>query len=236
VLMSSQKAFLVQVSHELGSPLTRLNLALALARRKAGPALDSEFKRLEYESSELNSMIQQLLLLARLENASELNNARQRFSLAAIVEEVAADAKFEANQNDKGVRVVLHDTEKWRAVEVLGYDDLIKRALDNILRNAIRFTSARSSVEIRCTVLCAQEAQITVRDFGQGISPEQYSAIFEPFVRLPSRGNGHGTGLGLAIAKQAVIAHGGSICARNADTGGLSIMVQLPVAPPLNRS
>jgi two-component system sensor histidine kinase CpxA len=233
-LMSSQKAFLVQVSHELGSPLTRLNLALALARRKAGPALDSEFKRLEYESSELNSMIQQLLLLARLENASELNHARQRFSLAGIVEEVAADAKFEANQNEKGVRVVLHNAEKWRAVEVLGYDDLIKRALDNILRNAIRFTSARSSVEISCSVLDAQEAQITVRDFGQGISPDQYRAIFEPFVRLPSRGNGQGTGLGLAIARQAVIAHGGSVCARNAETGGLCITIQLPLALPIN--
>ena len=235
-LMSSQKAFLVQVSHELGSPLTRLNLALALARRKAAPALDSEFKRLEYESSELNSMIQQLLLLARLENASELNHARQRFFLAGIVEEVAADAKFEANQNEKGVRVVLHDAEKWHAVEVLGYGDLIKRALDNILRNAIRFTSTRSSVEISCSVLDAQEAQITVRDFGQGISPDQYCTIFEPFVRLPSRGNGQGTGLGLAIAKQAVIAHGGSVCARNADTGGLSITIQLPLALPINPS
>ena len=235
-LMSSQKAFLVQVSHELGSPLTRLNLALALARRKAGQALDSEFKRLEYESAELNSMIQQLLLLARLENASELNNSRQRFFLAGIVEEVAADAKFEANQNEKGVRVVLHDAEKWHAVEVLGYGDLIKRALDNILRNAIRFTSTRSSVEISCSVLDAQEAQITVRDFGQGISPDQYCTIFEPFVRLPSRGNGQGTGLGLAIAKQAVIAHGGSVCARNAETGGLSITIQLPLALPINPS
>jgi two-component system sensor histidine kinase CpxA len=235
-LMSSQKAFLVQVSHELGSPLTRLNLALALARRKAAPALDSEFKRLEYESSELNSMIQQLLLLARLENASELNHARQRFSLAGIVNEVAADATFEANQNEKGVRVLLHDAETWHAVEVLGYADLIKRALDNILRNAIRFTSARSSVEISCSVLGTQEAQITVRDFGQGISTDQYCAIFEPFVRLPSRGNGQGTGLGLAIARQAVIAHGGSVCARNADTGGLYITIQLPVALPINPS
>ena len=235
-LMSSQKAFLVQVSHELGSPLTRLNLALALARRKAGRALDSEFNRLEYESSELNSMIQQLLLLARLENASELNHARQRFSLAGIVNEVAADATFEANQNEKGVRVLLHDAETWHAVEVLGYADLIKRALDNILRNAIRFTSARSSVEISCSVLGTQEAQITVRDFGQGISTDQYCAIFEPFVRLPSRGNGQGTGLGLAIARQAVIAHGGSVCARNADTGGLYITIQLPVALPINPS
>jgi signal transduction histidine kinase len=110
------------------------------------------------------------------------------------------------------------------------------RALDNILRNAIRFTSTRSSVEISCSVLDAQEAQITVRDFGQGISPDQYCTIFEPFVRLPSRGNGQGTGLGLAIAKQAVIAHGGSVCARNADTGGLSITIQLPLALPINPS
>ena len=235
-LMGSQKAFLAQVSHELGSPLARLNMSLALARRKAAPALDSEFTRLEYESAELNSMIQQLLLLARLENATELNHYRQRFSLAQIVGEVAADAMFEANQKEKGVRLLLDDAEQWNTIEVLGHGDLLKRALDNILRNAIRFTAIRSSVEISCSARNANEAHITVRDFGEGIPPEQFGAIFEPFVRLPSRGNGSGTGLGLAIAKQAVIAHGGSVCASNADTGGLSITIQLPVAPDVNRS
>jgi two-component system sensor histidine kinase CpxA len=235
-LMTSQKVFLAQVSHELGSPLARLNLALALARRKAAPALDSEFNRLEYESAELNSMIQQLLLLARLENASELNHSRQRFSLAQIVEEVTADAMFEANQSEKGVRLLLSDKERWDTVEVSGNGDLLKRALDNILRNAIRFTAANSSVEIRCSVPNANEANITVRDFGEGVLPEQFGAIFEPFVRLPSRGNGSGAGLGLAIAKQTVISHGGSVYASNADTGGLSITIQLPVAPAVNRS
>jgi two-component system sensor histidine kinase CpxA len=235
-LMSSQKTFLAQVSHELGSPLARLNMALALARRKAPATLDSEFTRLEYESAELNSMIQQLLLLARLENATELNHIRQRFSLAEIVGEVAEDAMFEANQKEKGVRLLLDDAEQWNAVEILGYGDLLKRALDNILRNAIRFTAIRSSVEICCSARNASEASITVRDFGEGIPTEQFGAIFEPFVRLPSRGNGSGTGLGLAIAKQAVIAHGGSIYASNAGTGGLSITIQLPVAPSVNRS
>jgi len=230
-LMSSQKAFLAQVSHELGSPLARLNMALALARRKAAPALDSEFTRLEYESAELNSMIQQLLLLARLENATELNHSSQRFYLAKIVVEIALDGLFEANQKEKGVRLLIDDAEQWNAIEILGHGDLLKRALDNILRNAIRFTVTGSSAEIRCSVRNANEAQITVRDFGEGIPPEQFGAIFEPFVRLPSRGNGSGTGLGLAIAKQAVIAHGGSIYASNADTGGLSITIQLPVAP-----
>jgi len=235
-LMSSQRVFLAQVSHELGSPLTRLNLALALAKRKAAPALDSEFKRLEYESTELNSMIQQLLLLARLENATELNGARQRFFLARIVGEVAADATFEANQNEKGVQLLLDDADGWNALEILGYCDLFKRALDNILRNAIRFTAARSSVEIKCSVYGASEARITVRDFGQGVSPDQFGAIFEPFVRLPSQGNGTGTGLGLAIARQAVLAHGGSVYASNVDTGGLSITIQLPIASPADQS
>ena len=235
-LMSSQKAFLAQVSHELGSPLTRLNLALALARRKAAPALDSEFNRLEYESAELNSMIQQLLLLARLENASELNHSRQRFSLAQMMGEVAADATFEANQNEKGVRIFLNDVEHWNALEIEGNGDLLKRALDNILRNAIRFTATRSSVEIICSILGANEARITVRDFGEGISSDQFDAIFEPFVRLPSRGNGAGTGLGLAIAKQAVLAHGGSVRASNAETGGLAITIHLPVVLPMSQS
>jgi signal transduction histidine kinase len=228
-LMTAQKAFLGQVSHELGSPLTRLNLALALAKRKAPLELAPELRRLEDEAAELNVMIQQLLLLARLENATEYDSLAECFSIAELVHQVAGDAQFEARQSGKDVRVDCSDGERWVWATVRGRRDLLKRAFDNILRNAIRFTDLGSCVEVTWLVISETYVQIYVRDHGPGVAQTQLEAIFEPFVRLKGQPDGSGAGLGLAIAKKAISLHGGEVQANLAQPQGLVVTVGLPL-------
>ena len=220
-LMSSQKNFLIQVSHELGSPLTRLNVALAIARRKADPALIPELDRIQHESAELNSMVQQLLGLARLESGIEVEG-QESYSLHELMEEVCFDNKLIADGTGKQLHLISSPE-----IQMQGYRELLKRALDNVLRNAIRFTPEGSRVEV--DVLCHPGAEfvlIQVRDSGVGVQDDKLEAIFEPFVRVSS--DRSGAGLGLAIAKRAVLANGGTIRALNRKEGGLLVEISLP--------
>lgn len=231
-LMTSQKDFLAQVSHELGSPLTRLNLALALAKRKASSELAPEFRRLEAEAIDLNSMIQQLLLLARLENATESDQPTVRFSLAQLIDEVADNAQFEAKQNGKNVWLSYGEAEAWLSAQILGHRDLLKRAFDNVLRNAIRFTPNGGTIELACVIHPENVAHIMICDQGPGVPENKLDAIFEPFVRLGTQADGNGAGLGLAIAKKAIVNSGGDIGAHSGPPGeGLVVVIDLPLAP-----
>jgi len=223
-LLSAQRNFFIQVAHELGSPLTRLNVALALTRRKINPELAPELDRLQKESSELNAMVQQLLSLARLESGLE-GEGQEAFALRELIEEVCFDNQLIANETGKQLRLL-------SAPRVLmwGYRELLKRALDNVLRNAIRFTPEGSCVEVE--VLGNPDADlilIQVRDGGMGVQDDKLAAIFEPFVRGSS--DRSGAGLGLAIAKRAILANRGTIKARNLKECGLMIEISLPCAP-----
>jgi two-component system sensor histidine kinase CpxA len=219
-LLSSQKNFLIQVSHELGSPLSRLNVALALARRKASPALIPELNRIQVDSSELNSMVQQLLRLARLESGLE-QEEEEVYSLRELLQEVCLDNQFTAEQTSKQVHLLSSPQ-----INMRGHRELLKRALDNILRNAIRFTPEGSRVEVDVLSRLDDIVVIQVRDSGLGVQDDKLDAIFEPFVRASS--DRSGAGLGLAIAKQAVHANRGTVRALNREEGGLLIEVSLP--------
>jgi two-component system, OmpR family, sensor histidine kinase CpxA len=219
-LLSSQKNFLIQVSHELGSPLSRLNVALALARRKANPALIPELNRIQGDSSELNSMVQQLLRLARLESGLE-QEEEEVYSLHELLQQVCLDNQFTAEQTSKQVHLLSSPR-----VNMRGHRELLKRALDNILRNAIRFTPEGGRVEVDVLSRPNDIVVIQVRDSGVGVQDDKLDAIFEPFVRASS--DRSGAGLGLAIAKQAVHANRGTIRALNRVEGGLLIEVSLP--------
>ena len=219
-LLSSQKNFLIQVSHELGSPLSRLNVALALARRKANPALIPELNRIQGDSSELNSMVQQLLRLARLESGLE-QEEEEVYSLHELLQQVCLDNQFTAEQTSKQVHLLSSPQ-----IDMRGYRELLKRALDNILRNAIRFTPEGGRVEVDVLSRPNGIVVIQVRDSGVGVQDDKLHAIFEPFVRASS--DRSGAGLGLAIAKQAVHANRGTIRALNRVEGGLLIEVSLP--------
>lgn len=223
-LVKSQKMFLAHVSHELGSPLTRLNMTLALARRKADASLNPELDRMEQESIELNHLVQQLLLLARLESGNEFNEAPACFFISDVVQEVVDNAAFEAQQINRNVTIV-----RANDFSIQGHRDLLKRALDNVIRNALRFTPERSAVEIEFYPAPAQRMGcVNVLDSGPGVNADKLHTIFEPFSSSGSSGGHSGAGLGLTIARHAVLAHRGQISAQNLPTCGLMISIILP--------
>jgi two-component system sensor histidine kinase CpxA len=225
-LIAYHKTFLAQASHELGSPLTRLNIALALAKRTAGPVLEPELNRIGREADNLNGLVQELLLLARLESGNELALEAFTFNIASVVDEACTDATFVANSQSKSVL-----TSSYKDFALVGHPALLQRALDNILRNALRF--ARTQVLVTVSSVKRNGIMtgiITINDDGDGITTGREEAIFEPFVTFGSQfgDEGCGSGLGLAIARQAILANQGLISAQNAPNGGLIVTIELP--------
>jgi two-component system, OmpR family, sensor histidine kinase CpxA len=227
-LISSQRQLLYDVSHELRSPLARLNVALDLLRGRVGevPALN----RMQIDLQRLNETIGRLLTVAKLEASSTLQNSA-RVNLSDLVSSIAADADFEAQE--RGSRVEVAETAD---LAVLGDPSLLRSAIENVLRNALRFTAPGTPVEVllrSVPAVSGDEAIIVVRDHGPGVPQEELTRIFKPFYRLSeSRGNeSNGAGLGLAIAERIVRLHGGRICAMNVEGGGLSVEIILPRMP-----
>lgn len=225
-LVHSQNQLLSDISHELRSPLARLNVALELARRKAGEAAQPDLNRLEAEASRMNELIGRILALAR----AETPDAAHPFDLVElrdVVAVVAGNAGYEAQEQGKAVRF-----ECLADPAVMGDAELLTSAVDNIVRNALRYTPAGSSVDIRLAVT-STEAIVSVRDHGPGVPEAELERIFTPFHRVDTgrdRGAG-GAGLGLAIARRAVALHKGSLAAALAEAGGLVVTMRLPLAP-----
>ena len=231
ILLNSQKQLISDISHELRSPLARLNVALGLARQRAGDESTKALDRIELEADRLNEMIGKLLTLARLESG-ESPEERSTVQILDLLEEVVADADFEAHSRDCGVKLVQAED-----CTTLGNPELLRSAFENVVRNAVRYTAAGSEVEIRLSCRTpngsAPLAVITVRDHGPGVPDQEISNLFRPFYRLDAareRQTG-GAGLGLAIAERAVRLHQGTITARNAEGGGLAVEIQLPASP-----
>ncbi len=221
-LVTSEKRLTQDISHELRSPLARLNVALELTRVKANPETQNLIDRIETESFRLNEMISRLLTLSKLETNSNGFEKRET-NLTKIFEQVAADADFEAQANDKSVKILQKADAK-----VLGNENLLRSAIENVLRNAVRYTKENTSVEISLEKQ-NKTAVITVRDFGAGVPDEELKKLFRPFYRVETardRKSG-GIGLGLAIAERAVHAHNGTIEAKNLENG-LSVRISLP--------
>jgi two-component system sensor histidine kinase CpxA len=228
-LVGAQTRLLRDISHELRSPLARLSVALDLARKRAGPAAAGDHNRIEREAKRLNEMIGQLLALSRWESNGDRQRA-ETFDLAALVREVAADADFEAQGRNASVVVTEAD-----ACEMKGTPQLLRSAVENVVRNAVRYTAEGTVVKISLRCLReggAAEAVITVKDEGVGVPEEFLKDIFRPFYRMDdsrTRETG-GTGLGLAIAERAVRLHGGTVTAANAPGGGFVVELRLPVS------
>ncbi len=231
-LVAAQSRLLGDVSHELRSPLTRLNLALELARRGDEAKRAAAFERIEREAARLDALIGELLTLSRLENGLRAENLQKIVDLSALAREVAADADFEAQNAGRGVRATFSGEES--GVNVRGDAELLRRALENVARNAARHTDANSEVEISLVpVKNGKDGWVLrVRDHGPGVPEEELNAIFRPFYRVEGAREraefDRGTGLGLAIAERATHAHGGKIGAKNADGGGLEVEIWLP--------
>jgi signal transduction histidine kinase len=227
-LMTSQRQLLGDISHELRSPLARLNVALELARRYTGPEAQNALTRIEHEAQILNKLIGQVLTLTRLESGFDRIQMKL-LSLSALVREISTDADFEAQGTDRSVKLTRID-----ACIVQGSEELLRQAIENIVRNAIHYTFASTSIDIRLEKIEADSApyaEITVRDHGPGVPDAEIHKIFLPFFRISNareRKTG-GTGLGLAIAERAVRLHHGTLNAANAPDGGFIVTMRLPL-------
>lgn len=234
-LMLSQRRLLGDISHELGSPLARLNVALELAGQGADEETRGYLARIERESSRLDMLIGQLLTLTRLENARQAapdeKNAGEVVDMARLVEDICADADFEAQSRHRAVRLVANE-----ACHVEGNPELLRSAIENVVRNAILHTPEATEIELSLHVQPARDdagkkvAIVSVRDHGPGVPPEALSELFRPFYRVTEardRQSG-GVGLGLSITERAVHFHDGAVTAENAPEGGLLITICLP--------
>ena len=224
-LIESQNRLLADVSHELRSPLARLQVALELARRRAGSDSAEALDRIELEAERLNELIAQVLTLARIESGVR-PPGRTRVALDALCRQIVEDAAFEAGDADKRVELVAA-----LPVTVAGDPALLRSAIENVVRNALRYTASGSTVEVGLSRR-SEAAVIDVRDHGPGLPVDELERIFEPFVRASAareRDTG-GYGLGLAIARRTVELYGGVISAENAADGGLRVILRLPAA------
>ena len=223
---AGERRLLGDISHELRSPLARLQVALDLAEQGADAGTRGYLARIEEEVEELGALIGQLLTLTRLENAGAEAVGQQTIDVAALVAEVCADADFEASAS--GQTVELRQTA---AAQVRGNEALLKSAIENVVRNAL--IHAPASSQVRVTLQATEtEAIIRVRDWGEGVPTEALDELFRPFFRVAlarDRQSG-GTGLGLSITQRALASHGGSVKASNAEGGGLEVEMRLPLA------
>ena len=229
LLLEAKQQLLRDVSHELRSPLARLQLALSLARRDDSGA-ERHLARIGCEAERLEQLIARTLMLVRLERpADTLENSR--VDVGDLLRLIASDVAIEAD-----ARGCLTYVQAQEDLQVAGDAELLRSAFENVIRNAVRFSPADSTVAISAR---RQEGQgsalatleVSVSDHGPGVPPKDLTLIFEPFYRVDAaRGHGGagGEGLGLAIAARAVHLHGGTIEARNLEGGGLAVHITLP--------
>ncbi|MDB2384619.1 ATP-binding protein [Endozoicomonas sp.] len=221
-LVNSKQRLLRDVSHELRSPLTRLQLSLALARRKI-PEANAEHDRIEREIERLDQLIGQIIRYSRIQyGVSE--QAWEQFNLQELIKQLVGDDDFEAQARNKAVVLV-----KSSEIHVRAIRDFISSAIENIIRNAIRFTPEESNIEVSLDHI-GSHALVTVRDYGPGVPEDTLTSLFDPFFRVDeTRGKeNNGTGLGMAIAYGAVAFHKGAIIASNA-LPGLRVQIKIPL-------
>lgn len=227
-LVTAQRNLLGDVSHELRSPLARLIVALSLLKQAQSEEAGEYQTRIGIEADRLDKLIGQLLTLTRIDSGVDAN-LRERFDLANLVQEVAADGDFEARVQNRAVRFSASDS-----CTMTGVAEMVRSAIENVVRNAVRHTAPGTTVEITVEKLKEPSALIRVRDHGPGVPQEMLQDIFLPFHRAQTvNGNGsgadRGAGLGLAIADRVVRLHNGTIQAYNARECGLVIDIQLPL-------
>jgi two-component system sensor histidine kinase CpxA len=223
-LVLAQHRMLGDISHELRSPLTRLQLALEIARRKSGGVAAEQLDRIEQEAERLNLLIGQILHATKTEQLHP--KMKRLFDLANLVREVAADADFEASAYNRHVVV-----KSSQPSLVSGDRELVRSAIENVVRNAIRYTPVDSTVTVDLKKADASLVHVIVQDSGKGVPEEAIPHLFKPFYRVNDardRDSG-GAGLGLAITYHVVQAHGGRVRACNRSGGGFEVDLEFPL-------
>jgi two-component system sensor histidine kinase CpxA len=221
-LLAAERRLLLDISHELRSPLARLGVAIELAR--SGDNLEAALNRIQKESDRLAALVGQLLQVTRAEGDPG-SLRRDPVRLDELVEQLVDDSSIEAASHGCGVKY-----QRREPVTVAGDEELLRRAVENVLRNAIRHAPRDTDVEIK---LARSNGQVVVdiRDHGPGVPEEALAQLFDAFYRVETDRNrtSGGIGLGLSIARRAVELHKGKIRARNAQPG-LEVELELPVA------
>jgi len=232
-LVTAQKLLLRDVSHELRSPLARLAIALELAKDGPADKIPLHLERIERESLRLNSLIGHILSFSYIESLRDLRHSVD-LSLNTLVQDLLPDVQYEAEGRD--LRIV---TSTPRDLIVTGDSDMLRHAVENIVRNAIRYSPTGGTVEINIDEAEKDGrlgAVLRISDTGPGVAEEKLNLILNPFYRAEDsrRGSTSGFGIGLAIADRAAHLHAGQIIARNRKGGGLIVEMSLPLAPSLS--
>ena len=223
-MQQANQRLLQDVSHELRSPLARLTVALEIARKKGAPNVESELDRIELESERLGALVNDVLSLLR-ESSETVPKVDEEFDLDVLLNDLVDVVNYEVPEGKPGIT--------WKPVERFPFQgdrELLWRAMENLLRNALHHTDPDNGVTLSLE-RDRKQVHLSVRDFGPGLPESELEKIFVPFYRVQEsrdRGSG-GHGLGLSIAANAVRRHGGSIAARNANDGGLIVRVSLPL-------
>lgn len=219
-LMDGQRRLLHDVSHELRSPLARLQAAIGLARQQ--PArLEDSLQRIEREGERMNRLVGELLTLSRLE--AGVGAPLERVDLGELIGDLVADARYEAV--GKSITVNCQNPSKFF---VRANGELLHRAIENVVRNALRYSPVGGVVSVTLSSLGGGLCQIEITDQGPGVPGADLEAIFTPFFR--GAGQGEGYGLGLAIARRVLTAIDGKIHAESGVDRGLRVVMKLPTA------
>ncbi len=221
-LVTAERRLLLDISHELRSPLARLGVAVELAR--SGENLDAALNRIQKESDRLNALVGQLLQVTRAEG-DPTSLRRCPVQLDQLVQQLVDDSLIEAAAHGCGLKF-----EKRESVKVDGNPELLRRAIENVIRNAIRYSPRETAVEVS---LARQngKAVVDVRDYGPGVPQETLPHLFDAFYRVETdrNRNSGGIGLGLSLARRAIELHKGTIRAKNVQPG-LEVEMELPAA------
>ncbi|HKD48731.1 MAG TPA: ATP-binding protein [Rhizomicrobium sp.] len=222
-LVGARDRLLADVSHELRTPLARLNLAIGLARQDPAK-LSTSLDRISGEAATLDEMVGELLTLAKLESSQSQGD--DYFNFAEIVKQVVEDARYEALSKNIEVKLTVEQADEHFEWIALGSGKLVSRAVENILRNALRYSPERGQVRVR---LARENGRfhLAVIDEGPGVPKDALASLFKPFG---ISADGFGFGLGLAIAQRAIAVHGGTISAANRTPHGLEMTMIIPAA------
>ena len=223
-LINSQRRLFNDISHELRSPLARMQVGIELLQMKVPESEKPLVERLNKDVNRMNALIEEVLQFSKLEN-KQISGPSEEVNLAKALENVCADAEFENKNKHKGVRLEIK-----QECSIKGNSVLLERAFENIIRNGLRFTPENSIVEVSLEKI-DNKAIINISDQGPGVPDDQINKIFDPFYciktdRNPQQG---GIGLGLCIALKAVQIHNGTIKISNRPQGGLLATIELPL-------
>ena len=221
-LLQGQTKLLHHVSHELRSPLARMQMALGLVKQTPDK-ITAFIDRIALEANRMDGLIGELLTLSRLESGT-VQIKKETLALNQLLYSIVEDAQFEAASKD--IKLVMTLTHEY---SLQGQADLLYRAIENVVRNAIKYGPDHSTITMSCYQDTADsQLHISVTDQGAGVDALELEDIFKPFVRGVSGSQTVGHGVGLAITKQVIEAHGGDVRAENLDPNGFKVEITLP--------